>query len=150
MTYGITIKATPARSAPSALQAAARDALDDAALKDEEQNDERQRPENRGRLDVGEALAERPLHGGQSYRNRHELGIREHKQWEDQVVPDVNKGDDRDGSDHRPGQRQHDRPIDPPRSGTVDASRFLEVTRDRKSTRLNSSHANLSYAVFCL
>src|SRR3712207_7443354 len=24
------------------------------------------------------------------------------------------------------------------------------VARDRKSTRLNSSHANLSYAVFCL
>src|SRR3712207_6857649 len=26
----------------------------------------------------------------------------------------------------------------------------LEVTEDRKSTRLNSSHANISYAVFCL
>src|SRR3712207_7697041 len=26
----------------------------------------------------------------------------------------------------------------------------LEGTRDRKSTRLNSSHANISYAVFCL
>src|SRR5947209_15750212 len=26
---------------------------------------------------------------------------------------------------------------------------FLEM-RDRKSTRLNSSHANISYAVFCL
>src|SRR3712207_7921360 len=25
-----------------------------------------------------------------------------------------------------------------------------ERTRDRKSTRLNSSHANISYAVFCL
>src|SRR5258707_14372396 len=29
------------------------------------------------------------------------------------------------------------------------ASRVLEVA-DRKSTRLNSSHANISYAVFCL
>src|SRR5258707_4997628 len=27
---------------------------------------------------------------------------------------------------------------------------MLTVTRDRKSTRLNSSHANISYAVFCL
>src|SRR3712207_7764801 len=27
---------------------------------------------------------------------------------------------------------------------------FHEVQRDRKSTRLNSSHANISYAVFCL
>src|SRR3712207_7937282 len=26
----------------------------------------------------------------------------------------------------------------------------LEDDRDRKSTRLNSSHANISYAVFCL
>src|SRR3712207_7371442 len=25
-----------------------------------------------------------------------------------------------------------------------------EVAKDRKSTRLNSSHANISYAVFCL
>src|SRR3712207_8683681 len=32
------------------------------------------------------------------------------------------------------------------------ASRFgaAEAQRDRKSTRLNSSHANISYAVFCL
>src|SRR3712207_8675086 len=27
---------------------------------------------------------------------------------------------------------------------------LLVVARDRKSTRLNSSHANMSYAVFCL
>src|SRR3712207_8758060 len=26
----------------------------------------------------------------------------------------------------------------------------LEIAADRKSTRLNSSHANISYAVFCL
>src|SRR3712207_8060139 len=28
--------------------------------------------------------------------------------------------------------------------------RRVEGARDRKSTRLNSSHANISYAVFCL
>src|SRR3712207_7600409 len=28
--------------------------------------------------------------------------------------------------------------------------RRVEQLRDRKSTRLNSSHANISYAVFCL
>src|SRR3712207_8518147 len=28
--------------------------------------------------------------------------------------------------------------------------RMLRQVRDRKSTRLNSSHANISYAVFCL
>src|SRR5258707_11113181 len=31
-----------------------------------------------------------------------------------------------------------------------DAHGQVEVERDRKSTRLNSSHANISYAVFCL
>src|SRR3712207_7102887 len=30
------------------------------------------------------------------------------------------------------------------------ASPAEPLTRDRKSTRLNSSHANISYAVFCL
>src|SRR3712207_7185001 len=29
-------------------------------------------------------------------------------------------------------------------------ARRVEVAADRKSTRLNSSHANISYAVFCL
>src|SRR3712207_8946118 len=33
--------------------------------------------------------------------------------------------------------------------GTVSAD-FVAVQGDRKSTRLNSSHANISYAVFCL
>src|SRR3712207_8486230 len=32
----------------------------------------------------------------------------------------------------------------------VDAELRREGRRDRKSTRLNSSHANISYAVFCL
>src|SRR3712207_7451514 len=30
------------------------------------------------------------------------------------------------------------------------AKRMRAMRRDRKSTRLNSSHANISYAVFCL
>src|SRR3712207_8489192 len=33
---------------------------------------------------------------------------------------------------------------------THDIERSLKHRRDRKSTRLNSSHANISYAVFCL
>src|SRR3712207_8426922 len=36
------------------------------------------------------------------------------------------------------------------RVGEVAADIDHLVTRDRKSTRLNSSHANISYAVFCL
>src|SRR3712207_7338346 len=31
----------------------------------------------------------------------------------------------------------------------LDALRELKLRGDRKSTRLNSSHANISYAVFC-
>src|SRR2546430_12591896 len=34
---------------------------------------------------------------------------------------------------------------------TVDArAHVIELRRDRKSTRLNSSHSQISYAVFCL
>src|SRR3712207_8051625 len=32
---------------------------------------------------------------------------------------------------------------------TLEETTFLWMDRDRKSTRLNSSHANISYAVFC-
>src|SRR5581483_8674470 len=32
----------------------------------------------------------------------------------------------------------------------ADSAACLTVSLDRKSTRLNSSHANISYAVFCL
>src|SRR3712207_8913742 len=46
---------------------------------------------------------------------------------------------------------------DGPREALDELSRLLAsdrdgraVGRDRKSTRLNSSHANISYAVFCL
>src|SRR3712207_7063347 len=34
--------------------------------------------------------------------------------------------------------------------GEVDRTSSLAALGDRKSTRLNSSHANISYAVFCL
>src|SRR5258708_14153660 len=41
--------------------------------------------------------------------------------------------------------------IDAPRSITVHRQEvYLQVARDRKSTRLNSSHQIISYAVFCL
>src|SRR3712207_8368254 len=41
-----------------------------------------------------------------------------------------------------------DRPRPPPLP--VAPPRRLRAAEDRKSTRLNSSHANISYAVFCL
>src|SRR5438445_9538081 len=34
--------------------------------------------------------------------------------------------------------------------GDAEASYLVRLLLDRKSTRLNSSHANISYAVFCL
>src|SRR3712207_7625937 len=37
---------------------------------------------------------------------------------------------------------------EPPRR--LECQPFTKELRDRKSTRLNSSHANISYAVFCL
>src|SRR5258707_6231960 len=44
-------------------------------------------------------------------------------------------------SDHTPGR---DRCV------ALRPARVAPAGRDRKSTRLNSSHANISYAVFCL
>src|SRR3712207_8067786 len=44
-----------------------------------------------------------------------------------------------DRQDHGPVQDEH-----------ADAKRQDGKGEDRKSTRLNSSHANISYAVFCL
>src|SRR3712207_7908733 len=36
------------------------------------------------------------------------------------------------------------------RSPNISYRKYLDYDSDRKSTRLNSSHANISYAVFCL
>src|SRR3712207_9400672 len=46
----------------------------------------------------------------------------------------------------RPCDRRRER-ARPPAHG---AARRAQLEVDRKSTRLNSSHANISYAVFCL
>src|SRR3712207_6949616 len=54
---------------------------------------------------------------------------------------------------HNPGGRT-DREclaLDDRRMSSFDlAGALRRIRRDRKSTRLNSSHANISYAVFCL
>src|SRR3712207_7628709 len=42
------------------------------------------------------------------------------------------------------------RPARPARGDQPGADERPALPRDRKSTRLNSSHANISYAVFCL
>src|SRR3712207_8379073 len=40
--------------------------------------------------------------------------------------------------------------VDRARAQGLDQGRAVRLRPDRKSTRLNSSHANISYAVFCL
>src|SRR5690625_7020700 len=45
-------------------------------------------------------------------------------------------------------RRQHERDAKP--GGAVEGAWFSEASGDRKSTRLNSSHVAISYAVFCL
>src|SRR3712207_7851556 len=44
----------------------------------------------------------------------------------------------------------HHRHLQPAHLHAVELRRGGWCRRDRKSTRLNSSHANISYAVFCL
>src|SRR3712207_8457444 len=51
---------------------------------------------------------------------------------------------------HRPQQRHLDPHLDPPVGSGGHPHHGPPRRPDRKSTRLNSSHANISYAVFCL
>src|SRR5947209_15625031 len=54
----------------------------------------------------------------------------------------------------RPRETEAHAPADPPAHHSLaldgDGGPPAHPGRDRKSTRLNSSHANISYAVFCL
>src|SRR3712207_7449869 len=63
----------------------------------------------------------------------------------------LDPGDEEVGLVTRRGSdaRQHEAPSVGRGERPVGGDR-LWLSRDRKSTRLNSSHANISYAVFCL
>src|SRR5690349_23374702 len=56
---------------------------------------------------------------------------------------------DRDVEQHDPGERGVDRVADQQHDRTQGSDHRVEPG-DRKSTRLNSSHVEISYAVFCL
>src|SRR2546430_17520937 len=56
---------------------------------------------------------------------------------------------DRDWS-RRPGGSGAGKVLPGCRHGVPDSPRAQEPGQDRKSTRLNSSHSQISYAVFCL
>src|SRR5207245_10630093 len=47
-------------------------------------------------------------------------------------------------------RRETPSPLQPGARGHIYKERCRPVVRDRKSTRLNSSHGSISYAVFCL
>src|SRR2546427_6258205 len=53
------------------------------------------------------------------------------------------------GIDRQADQPAHQRPVDADEL-QVASDRQFEPHQDRKSTRLNSSHSQISYAVFCL
>src|SRR5207244_7598696 len=68
------------------------------------------------------------------------------------VVVPAGTGVHQGAAAHRGRDAQGDLPGTPtagPRSGAADRP-VVVVHRDRKSTRLNSSHQIISYAVFCL
>src|SRR3712207_7419392 len=55
------------------------------------------------------------------------------------------------GPDIQPGLRRVDVIVEgPPEDDVAGDTTKARRVQDRKSTRLNSSHANISYAVFCL
>src|SRR3712207_8660103 len=64
------------------------------------------------------------------------------------LLPGQGRGDHQDEKQATPGkwERSHGPTNLSGRVAGIQAAR----TPDRKSTRLNSSHANISYAVFCL
>src|SRR5258707_2935554 len=53
-------------------------------------------------------------------------------------------------ADDATAQRWIDTEFQPSTLSKADQLKELQWFEDRKSTRLNSSHANISYAVFCL
>src|SRR3712207_7673496 len=60
----------------------------------------------------------------------------------------VDRGQDEKGPEDHEVRDAGNRPLEQlPLAEDLDS---LRLERDRKSTRLNSSHANISYAVFCL
>src|SRR3712207_8438075 len=65
--------------------------------------------------------------------------------YEQQVGEPVQVDDD-DLGELDVARECHDAALGP----SADGARDVQRRRDRKSTRLNSSHANISYAVFCL
>src|SRR3712207_7268836 len=71
-------------------------------------------------------------------RNPNEPGGREHRS---------EHATNRNVSTHRTCVRQQAQPF---ATEILDRKVRPASARDRKSTRLNSSHANISYAVFCL
>src|SRR3712207_7812909 len=58
--------------------------------------------------------------------------------------------EDADLEEEQHDQRRLERDAEHQRHGDGEAEPLAEPQVDRKSTRLNSSHANISYAVFCL
>src|SRR3712207_9014762 len=65
--------------------------------------------------------------------------------------PPRRRGADERAAVRREGRRPHDQGDEQaPRQAAPAARGHVLRVGDRKSTRLNSSHANISYAVFCL
>src|SRR3712207_7012623 len=54
------------------------------------------------------------------------------------------------GRDPREARRAHERGVAERGAASAHRPAHPRAGQDRKSTRLNSSHANISYAVFCL
>src|SRR3712207_8410505 len=71
-------------------------------------------------------------------RRREEQGCRQQRRGADQQLLILAQGQRHQARGQHHATQQHEE------------ERVLSVWKDRKSTRLNSSHANISYAVFCL
>src|SRR5438034_970714 len=158
------------------LQGARRQAGDVVVEEEDVQNHDRDRAEDGARH---EGAPEVDVATDQLGRNpdarRDLLRGRGEGECVDELVPGEREGEERRADEPRHGHRQHDAPerLDArgpvhqgalldllrhraevtdqqPRAERDEERRVRQDERDRKSTRLNSSHTVISYAVFCL
>src|SRR5207249_7604866 len=109
------------------LERSERPGLDDIGRKSATQADSSEHPELVGRREYDAGRGE----------DQEEAGI------ESPPADTVAQGADGDRHESRPGEDGGEQQANPP-------ARPALRLQDRKSTRLNSSHASISYAVFCL
>ena len=112
----------------SRLEPGHRDAFNEILLRREEQDHARKHAhDGRRHQQVGVADAVLAAKGVEGQRERAVLRAVQIDQRIEEIIPRRQEGVDRDDRDHRPGERQHELPVDPPVARAVDAGGFDQL-----------------------